>query len=197
MNSLIIAMLAFAFVGAATPGPVNLLATATAAQRGSREAGKLVLGASFAYALVVFISGSVMHELVEFLPLLEATLKWVGSAFLLYLAYQIFTAPVAELQGQTTLTSGWWIGSLTQMLNPKAWLVAMSGVSLYVVGQGNTDYWLWVFTLVSLVCCLVGVGLWAVSGRALSSYLSLPHKQRIFNRMMAITLAASVSMIWL
>ncbi|KGY13047.1 transporter [Vibrio tubiashii] len=196
MNSLVMAMLAFAFVGAATPGPVNLLATTTAAQRGSSEAVKLVLGASLAYALVVFISGSVMHELVEFIPMLEAILMWVGSAFLIYLAYQIFTAPVTELEPQL-LTSGWWIGAFTQLLNPKAWLVAMSGVSLYVVGQSNPDHWLWVFTLVSLICCLMGVGLWALSGRAFAKYLSHPRKQRTFNQVMAVTLVASVSMIWL
>lgn len=196
MNSLVMAMLAFAFVGAATPGPVNLLATATAVQRGSSEAVKLVIGASLAYALVVFISGSVMHELVEFIPMLEATLMWLGSAFLIYLAYQIFTAPVTELEPQS-LTSGWWMGALTQLLNPKAWLVAMSGVSLYVVGQGNPGHWLWVFTLVSLICCLMGVGLWALSGRAFAKYLSHPRKQRTFNQVMAVTLVASVSMIWL
>ncbi|MEF1288453.1 LysE family translocator [Vibrio sp. M260118] len=196
MNSLVMAMLAFAFVGAATPGPVNLLATATAVQRGSSEALKLVIGASLAYALVVFISGSVMHELVEFIPMLEATLMWLGSAFLIYLAYQIFTVPVTELEPKS-LTSGWWMGALTQLLNPKAWLVAMSGVSLYVIGQGNPDHWLWVFTLVSLICCLMGVGLWALSGRAFAKYLSHPRKQRTFNQVMAVTLVASVSMIWL
>ncbi|KJY82140.1 transporter [Vibrio galatheae] len=197
MNSLVIAMLAFAFVGAATPGPVNLLATATAVQRGSTEALKLVLGASIAYALVVLISGAMVHQVVAFIPRLESALKWIGSAFLLYLAYQIFTASVADYQRQKTMTSGWWIGSLTQLLNPKAWLVAMSGVSLYVVGQSDSEHWLWVFTLVSLMCCIVGVGLWALTGRAFAKYLAEPYKQRTFNRMMAITLAASVSMIWL
>lgn len=196
MNNVLIAMLAFAFVGAATPGPVNLLATTMAVQRGSREAFKLVVGASLAYALVVFLSGSVMHQLVEVMPVLESTLRWIGSAFLIYLAYQIFTAPVSDLTAEKASGSGWWIGALTQLLNPKAWLVAMSGVSLYVVGQVNQQQWLWTFTSVSLVCCLIGVGLWAITGRAFAHYLSRPDRQRVFNRSMAIILALSVSMIW-
>lgn len=196
MNSLIIAMCGFALVGAATPGPVNILATTTAVNRGSGEAVKLVIGASIAYALVVLLSGMMLHQLVELAPKLTSLLTWFGSLFLFYLAYQIYTAPVVELKQDVKLSSGWWIGSMTQILNPKAWLVAMSGVSLYVVSQGDPLDWLWVFTLVSLLCCLIGVGLWAAVGRALASYLSLPHRQRIFNRVMAITLAASVSMIW-
>lgn len=196
MNSVLIAMLAFAFVGAATPGPVNLLATTTAVQRGSREAFKLVLGASLAYALVVFLSGSVMHLLVEVMPVLEVGLRWAGSVFLLYLAYQIFTAPVSDLTCAESSSSGWWLGAVAQILNPKAWLVAMSGVSLYVVGQVDQQQWLWTFTTVSLVCCLAGVGLWALTGSAFARYLSQPNRQRVFNRIMAIILGASVSMIW-
>lgn len=196
MNNVLIAMLAFAFVGAATPGPVNLLATTTAVQRGSKEAVKLVLGASFAYALVVFLSGTVMHQLIEVIPVLEGALRWIGSLFLFYLAYQIFTAPVSDLSTGEVSGSGWWLGALTQLLNPKAWLVAMSGVSLYVVGQVNQLHWLWTFTTVSLFCCLVGVGLWALTGRAFARFLSQPNRQRVFNRTMAIILGASVSMIW-
>ncbi|TMX42032.1 LysE family translocator [Vibrio sp. Hep-1b-8] len=196
MNSVLIAMLAFAFVGAATPGPVNLLATTTAVQRGSREAFKLVVSASLAYALVVFLSGSVMHLLVEVMPVLEVGLRWAGSFFLLYLAYQIFTAPVSHLTCTEASSSGWWLGAVTQILNPKAWLVAMSGVSLYVVGQVDQQQWLWAFTTVSLVCCLAGVGLWALTGSAFARYLSQPNRQRVFNRTMAIILGASVSMIW-
>lgn len=196
MNSVLIAMLAFAFVGAATPGPVNLLATTTAVQRGSREAFKLVLGASLAYALVVFLSGSVMYLLVEVMPVLEVGLRWAGSVFLLYLAYQIFTAPVSDLTCAESSRSGWWLGAVAQILNPKAWLVAMSGVSLYVVGQVDQQQWLWTFTTVSLVCCLAGVGLWALTGSAFARYLSQPNRQRVFNRTMAIILGASVSMIW-
>ncbi len=197
MSSIIWGMLAFALVGAATPGPVNLIATTTVVQRGSGEAFKLVLGASLAYAMVVFLSGSVMQYLVNLVPVLHQVLRWLGSLFLLYLAYQIFTAPVNALSSPSALTSGWWVGSLTQLLNPKAWLVAMSGVSLYVLGQADPQWWLWIFTLVSLVCCLIGVGLWALTGRAFASFLSKPNRLQLFNRTMAIVLAASVSIIWI
>ncbi|WP_411132075.1 LysE family translocator [Vibrio vulnificus] len=197
MNSLMLAMTTFAFVGAVTPGPVNILATSTAVTQGIREAMRHVVAASLAYSLVVVLCGAVMQSLLTFLPWLEIVMQLLGSVFLLYLAYQIFTAPVSAIEQGAQLKSGWWTGSVTQLLNPKAWLYALSGVSIYVVGQENQALWLGIYTLVSLLVCLVGIGVWALIGHILANKLENPSKQRQFNRTMAIVLAASVAAIWI
>tara|TARA_Y100001960_G_scaffold287670_1_gene326065 strand:- start:3707 stop:4300 length:594 start_codon:yes stop_codon:yes gene_type:complete len=197
MDNLIFAMMVFAFVGAVTPGPVNLLATSTAVQQGSIQALKHVLGASLAYAVVVYLSGSMLSTATDKLPMLESSMQLLGSGFLIWLAYKIASAPVGNIEVEGRTASGWVTGSLAQLLNPKAWLVAMSGVSVYVVGQVNSHQWLWIFTFISLGACLIGVGVWALLGRLLATYLSQPNKQRIFNRAMAIILVMSVSMMWL
>lgn len=124
MNSLMLAMTTFAFVGAVTPGPVNILATSTAVTQGIREAIKHVVAASLAYSFVVVVCGAVMQSLLTLLPSLETVMQLIGSVFLLYLAYQIFTAPVSATERSAQLKSGWWTGSVTQLLNPKAWLYA-------------------------------------------------------------------------
>lgn len=197
MENLILAMVVFAFVGAVTPGPVNLLATTTAVNDGLRAALKHVLGASIAYAIVVFATGQMMQTLVAILPKLEVWMQLIGSSFLFYLAYQIFAAPVKGVAVEPVKSSGWLTGSLTQIVNPKAWLVAMSGVSLYVLGQENEQYSLWLFTLVSLFVCVIGVGVWAMIGGVLANRLANPRVHRQFNRLMAIMLCASVVRIWL
>ncbi|UTV28833.1 LysE family translocator [Photobacterium atrarenae] len=197
MNNVFFAMVAFAFVGAVTPGPVNLLATSTALNHGRRAAASHVVGASLAYAVIVYCSGSMMQTLLRQLPGLETTMQISGSVFLLYLAYKIYAAPVASIRLSHLTKSGLWIGSLTQLLNPKAWIVAMSGVSLYVAGQENEHWSLMVFTSVSLIVCLMSIGLWAALGRGLAKYLENSTQQRQFNQVMAGLLGASVIMIWL
>ncbi len=196
MDNVLVAMIGFAFVGAVTPGPVNILAISTAVQQGKTEACKLVVGASISYALVVYLSGSLLYGFAQWLPKLEAVLQVCGSAFLAYLAYKIYSAPVERIAMNDAKRSGWWSGWFTQLLNPKAWLVAMSGVSLYVIGQLDQQHSLLVFTTVSLGACLAGVGCWAILGQVFTKFLETPSKQRTFNRVMAITLLASVSMIW-
>lgn len=196
MDNVFVAMAVFAFVGAVTPGPVNLIATSTAAQFGKYIAGKHVVSASIAYALVVFITGNILNSLVEWLPKIELGMQLIGSAFLSYLAYKIYSAPLGQLDIAQEHHSSWINGALVQLLNPKAWLVAMSGVSLYVIGQSEQQTWLWMYTLVSLVACLTGVGLWALVGSLFTQQLNEPRKQRRFNRAMATILFASVLMIW-
>ncbi len=197
MDSILMAMIVFALVGAATPGPVNLIATSTAVHSGLSAAFKHVVGASVAYALVVFTTGSVLYQISMWLPKLELWMQIIGSAFLSYLAYKIYTAPVNGIKLENSKPSSWFQGALVQLLNPKAWLVAMSGVSLYVIGQIEQQKWLWLYTLVSLIACLIGVGLWAFIGSLFARYLQEPTRQRAFNRTMAIALQGTVLMIWI
>jgi threonine/homoserine/homoserine lactone efflux protein len=197
MDSVFAAMVIFAFVGAVTPGPVNLIATSTAVQFGKHVAAMHVLGASIAYAIVIFVTGNTLNGLVEWLPKIKFAMQFVGSAFLCYLAYKIYTAPFSRFETGDVYHSSWANGALVQLLNPKAWLVAMSGVSLYVIGQSEQQTYLWMYTLVSLIACLVGVGLWAVVGTIFTNYLRNPSKQQSFNRAMATVLLVSVFMIWM
>lgn len=197
MDSVFVAMVIFAFVGAVTPGPVNLIAVSTAAQFGKYVAAMHVLGASIAYTVVVFITGNTLNALVEWLPKIEFGMQFVGSVFLCFIAYKIYTAPFSRLEMGGGYLSSWANGALVQLLNPKAWLVAMSGVSLYVIGQSEQQVWLWKYTLVSLVACLVGVGLWAVVGTMFTNYLHNPRIQLLFNRVLAAILFISVLMMWM
>ena len=190
-------MVVFAFVGSTTPGPVNLLATSTAINHGKRAAAKFVTGASVAYAMVVFLTGGMMQTVATLIPKLATAMQMCGSVFILYLAYKIFTAPAASLESSSDEKSGFWAGGLTQILNPKAWLVAMSGVSLYVIGQENEHLSLLLFTAVSLILCLIGVGIWAIIGRVLARYLDNAERFVLFNKVMASLLAASVAVIWI
>lgn len=197
MTSLFIAMCSFAFVGAITPGPVNIMATRVSVSHGLYSASRYVLGASLAYALVVFVSGYAVQFITDSLPQLELIMQLLGSLFIGYLSYIIFTAPVAALTAKRDIENGFSAGALTQLLNPKAWLVAMSGVSMYVIGNENEYSTLLIFTLISLIICIIGVGAWALMGMALTRYLNSETQQRRFNRTMAIVLAVSASAIWL
>jgi threonine/homoserine/homoserine lactone efflux protein len=49
-------------------------------------------------------------------------------------------------------------GFLTQALNPKAWLVALSGVTLFALPHPDAQRTLWLFCAVSFVACMAGVG---------------------------------------
>jgi len=185
-------MLTFALVGAITPGPVNLIATSSGASLGIRHSLLYVLGATLGYVLVVLVSGFGLGAFLESSPRLMAVLQYASVAFLLYLAYQIAFAPIADLQASDAQrTPDFWLGALVQILNPKAWLFAVSGVSLFVSTQVDTTIYLLVFACVSFAMCFLGVGVWAALGSVLQPILSQPYYQLWFNRCMGALLAST------
>ncbi len=199
MVSLLSAMALFAFVGAVSPGPVNVMATYAGAQFGWRKASIHVLGASVAYVLVVFICGVALGEMSQGIPLLVPVMRWVGSLYLLYLAVRILLAKDLGLNAnpQMAMKALFVQGCLIQLLNPKAWIFASSGVSLYVLNQVNTHSALGWFCSLSLVICFIGVGVWAVLGQSVAQWLNSPRRQRWFQLILAAMLCVSMIIIWM
>ncbi|CCN82905.1 Putative threonine/lysine efflux protein family [Vibrio nigripulchritudo SFn27] len=198
MESLIISMVVFAFAGAATPGPVNIVAAASGAQFGVKKALVYVVGASVSYAVVVLLCGLTIGSILLSVPEFSFYLKVAGSLFLLYLAYQIASSSPVALQ-QTNAKAdppGFGKGAMTQGLNPKAWLYASSGISLFVAGTNSANLYLTLLVTISLVVCFVGVAIWAVFGQAIGRWLNSCKRQRMFNVLMGLLLAITVAGMW-
>lgn len=193
MNGVYISMLVFAFIGAITPGPVNIIATSTGANFGFARALPHVVGASVAYTLVVFLSGIGLSSMLLANPAMAISLQYLGAVFLLYMSYKIASAkPFESTSGIATKPPGLLSGMLVQGLNPKAWLVAMSGVSLFVIPYQPMALQLAVFCIISLVICFLCVGIWALSGQLISKYLANERRQLVFNITMGLLLSSTV-----
>jgi threonine/homoserine/homoserine lactone efflux protein len=199
MTAIILSMLIFALVGAISPGPVNIIATGTGANFGFIKALPHVFGASVSYALIVLLVGIGLNEVLERYPQITQGMQYVGGAFLFYMSFKIATARPSDIDttGAVVIPPRFVEGVLAQGLNPKAWLVSMSGVSLFVAPHDPALFYLLIFSLVSFVMCLLGVGTWAVLGYAIGKYLSDVSHQVMFNRVMGVLLSSSVVMIFL
>lgn len=197
VGSVVGSMAVFALVGAITPGPVNVLAVRHGLALRARVPVAFVLGASLSYALVVALMGLGASQLLHQPAVVQAA-QWAGAAWLLWLAWRIATAPVQAMPGAVgtrTLPGAWAAfgeGFALQALNPKAWLVALSGVGLFVLTQSERGSALAAFCIVSLLACAVGVGSWAIGGRLLADWLAPPARQRLFHRVLGAALALSV-----
>ena len=203
MLSSVLAMAGFALAGAITPGPVNVLALRHGNGRAA-AAFCYVLGASVSYAVIVWLMGQSGQWLLKQPELLRWAPR-VCALYLLWLAWQLAKAPGAH--GLATRESapaslpaspgGAFVqGIAIQSLNPKAWLVALSGIGMFVAPlaahQVSLPTALLLFCAVSLLACLLGVGCWAALGHALTRWLSTPLRQRRLNQALAMVLVTSV-----
>lgn len=195
MITVLLSMSIFALIGAITPGPVNIIATSSGATFGFVRTLPHIFGATLSYTLIVFFVGAGLNQLLADTPQVTDLLKYLGSAFLLYMAYKIATSRSDNNEITKDSTPPTFIhGALCQVLNPKAWLVSMSGVSVFVMAQSEstTEFYLLAFTFVSFVLCFVSISMWAVIGHMIKGFLAQPNKQTVFNRVMGFLLSLTV-----
>jgi threonine/homoserine/homoserine lactone efflux protein len=189
-------MSSFALVGAITPGPVNVLALSHGSNQVAGQPAAFVLGASLSYAVLVMLMGTGAQQVLIGHPLLISATQWLGCLYLLWLAWKMASAPASALAcGAAAPARHWQVfgsGVSVQAINPKAWLVALSGVSLFVLPQAHGQAALWLFGGVSLAASLIGVGTWAMVGSVLARWLESPVRQRALNWALAGTLALTV-----
>ena len=199
MSPILFSMFIFAITGAITPGPVNIIAASAGANFGVKRTIPYILGATIAYTLVVLLMGIGLNQTLKLYPQISQNAKYIGGAFLLYMAFKIGTSPPADLSDTShqQLSPVFLDGFLVQALNPKAWLVAMSGISLFVLPNSPPKIYLSFFCSISFIACFVGVGAWGTMGQLISRFLSTRKRQFAFNITMGLLLSGTVVYIFL
>ncbi len=84
------AFLSFTFAMSFTPGPNNLMALSESRRLGFRGAVPLLWGLFFSFFILNAVSFNCMYSIRAAMPWLELSLKAMGSAYILFLTYQMF-----------------------------------------------------------------------------------------------------------
>ena len=185
----LLSMAAFALASSISPGPVNIVALSAGAQHGLAASMRHVTGATVGFTVLLLLIGLGLHELLAHFPNLITFVKWVGVAFLFYMAYKLATDDGRLGADKPARGPSFAYGAAMQWLNPKAWLASLAGMGAYAAdGDGRL---VWQFSVVYFVICYVSIASWAYAGTFLRKHLQRPRRVRFFNRVMAALLAAS------
>ena len=183
---------AFALSMSATPGPNNAMVMASGASWGFRRTVPHMLGVSVGFPAmllaVAFGAGGVIRDQ----PWLHEALRWIGAAYLLWLAWRIATADPsagsAEAGGRPLSIVQ---AALFQWVNPKAWVIALSGVAAYTDAQAVVTQAAMLAALFLLVTLPVLAG-WTLVGVGAAQLLQSRAALRAFNWAMAALLLLSL-----
>lgn len=187
-----LAFILFAFVASITPGPTNILVLSNSARYGFKAALPIILGACMGAAGIVLLVGSGVGQSLVQLPRLHSAMQWVGVAWLSYLAWQIFSAPAATIEVQSTHKRLGLRGAAgLQLINPKTWMMALAVVSVFADHGAERQSQVLVLSLVFFLIALPCLGAWAVLGAGSSRLLRSPNAMQRFNRCMALLLLGS------
>ncbi|WP_138936563.1 LysE family translocator [Roseovarius arcticus] len=194
---ILIALVAFCFVGVITPGPNNLMLMASGANFGFRRTVPHMLGVGLGMPVLVTLVGVGIIRIFEAFPIVQTILTVLSVAYLLYLAWKIANAApprkASEDEAGTPLT--FLQAAAFQWVNPKAWFMALSAITLYAGGRDLMAI-LWVAGSYCAVST-VSVTSWTALGQQMRRFLNSPGRLRAFNWIMAALLVTTlVPVLW-
>lgn len=193
------AFASFAFVASVTPGPNNVLLTATGSRVGFRRGLATLLGITCGFALMIFVLTMGLGSLVLDNPSVLQSLKVAGVLMLIYLSYQIAFAPVTtgkpSVCADGTGPIGFLGAAVFQWINPKAWLVVGSAISAYMVNSHSAMNQAMMFAAVFFAAGILGCLPWLAFGSLMQRLLRTERAARWFNYSMGLLLLSTIVLI--
>lgn len=194
----LLAVSLFALVSSITPGPNNTMILASGVNFGLRRSLRHLAGICLGFGFMLLCVGLGLHSVLSAVPVLLDTMRYAGTAYLLWLAYKLATALPAQSASASSTGGagsaqpmGFWAAVAFQWVNPKAWVMAMTAMTTYLPGNAawtQVVVLCAVFTVINIPC----VTFWAAFGSGMRGLLQDPLRLRVFNVTMAVALVASL-----
>lgn len=186
----------FVFLGLFSPGPNVILLTASGARFGFQRTIPHVLGVALGVGVIAALTGLGIGALLETLPALELALKLAAAAWILWMAWKLWTSTgAAKASGKDrpfTLLEA----VLFQWVNPKIWAVALAAATGFpsdLAPLAEAARLATAFSGTNLFVCLF----WSFAGSLLAYLLKTQAAWQAFTRFMAALLAVSAGMVFL
>ena len=191
MHPEILSIALFWFVAAYTPGPNNIVASYSGFNFGIKRTIPHILGTTLGFTSLVFFLTVGLINVFKLFPIIQVIIKYLGTLFLLYLAYKIsFSKVSTETKKENPVK---FIETfLFQYLNPKGVMVAIVVVSTYVdLGENYINYATQV-VLLALVFYGTSITLWTFIGKFLRKFATNEKFIKYFNYVMSVLLLLSI-----
>ena len=134
--------------------------------------------------------------LITTFPQIELAMKVAGSAYLLYLAYQIAGARALERR-DVSRPLGLLQAAAFQAINPKAWIFALGAITTFRPAGLPVTAGSIVVAITMMLVVIPTAALWAAGGGALSRLVSEGRALRMISIGLGVLLAATVAYVWL
>ena len=184
------------FVMYATPGPNNSILTASGIKFGFIRSIPNIIGISSGHglqlALVCFGLGSLFTQF----PILLEVLKYIGACYLLYLAWKMFGSLNISITEEKSSPLKYYEAILFQFVNPKAWVICITAVSLFYPENVNLIIGTLFLVIMSTIINLPSISMWAFGGSIIRRYLSNKKLKTIIEWILAtLLLGTAISIV--
>ena len=191
MHPELLSLSLFFFVTSCSPGPNNIVASHSGFNHGVKKTIPLMLGVIFGFTSMLSLVNFGLINVFKIYPIIQTSLKYFGSLFLIYLAYKIcFSKINNEKKNENPVK--FLETFIFQFLNPKGVLIGIIIVSTYVeYGENYLSYAIQVVLFAFLVS-LTSITFWTFVGKYLRKFATNENFIKYFNYVMSGLLLLSI-----
>ena len=167
-----------------TPGPNNIMTLYAVSTLGWRKGGRVVLGIVCGFLVVMLTTILFCHELAQYAPGIIKYLKFIGAAYILWLAVHIARSTPAEANEHSiNFKSGFFLA----LSNMKVILYLITLFTTFVIPSGAGFFEMLLHGAFVISLSAVSWGLWGTAGGMMQKFLTRYY--RPFNIVMGLILA--------
>lgn len=181
--SVFLSYLPYTIVTAFTPGQNNIIALHAVGQGGWRAGKNVLWGIAAGFLCVMILCAVFCYELSKYIPAFSEVLKYIGAAYIAYLAVHIaISKPSYENERKMSFAKGFFL----EFANIKIILYAITVYTGYVLPHTAQLSALLFHSAVITAVGIAGTLSWAAAGSIFQKFLKKYY--RLFNIVMGIIL---------
>lgn len=185
--SLYFSFITYACATTFLPGPNNILMMTQASRYGVKRLWPLLFGIWSGLVCVMLLAGGFCNALGTFVPKVAGYFKFVGAAYILYLAWKTLRrGGLDQNSAAKDVPLKFWNGFLLQFLNVKVIMLGLASYPGYFLPMGNSIGIVVLFAVTMTVCCGLGNLIWTFLGSILTPFYNRFYK--VINLVMALLL---------
>ncbi len=178
----------YVIINAFTPGPGNILALNTVTNYGWKKGKPLFFGIFAGYYVVQLLCALFVYGIGTFLPDVLGVVKYIGAAYILWLAVHIAISKPQEEKEEKSASYA--KGFLLQLVNIKIWMFGITALTGYITSYDSSLPALIFFELIIATLGTMATMTWIGLGAVIQKWYLKYY--RPVNIVLALTLAECI-----
>jgi len=194
-TELTFALVSFYFVMFVTPGPNNIMLFASGIKYGFKKTIPHILGIPLGHFIQISLVAAGLGFVFQTYPMVQQVLKIIGCLYLFFLAYRMFGSLNMKESKETGRPLKFYEAALFQILNPKAWVIAITAVSVFFPKDESFITGLLFLTCIAPIVNLPSISIWVLFGSSIRVLISNPTVKKTIEVILAVLLVGTGLMI--
>ncbi|WP_454052355.1 LysE family transporter [Clostridium sp. Marseille-Q7071] len=180
------AFLSYVLIANFAPGANTIISMSNAGRYGFKKSIMFNVGVFFGVFTIFVLSSIFSVILYDYIPSIKSIMAYVGAAYILWLAWQIYKSNPQNDDRTQKRTNTLLSGLLLQFVNPSVIIYSLATVSTFIMPYYKSTFTLLYFSLILAFIGFLGTCCWALFGSIFQKFLIKNYK--IVNIVMALLL---------